>query len=246
MNDSSHADEILDWPDAGVKAAFEMLAGATGDIVRMIDVGAHRGETLLAMDRLLDGPACYIGLEPNPPTYAQLSESAKACSDSMSATLLQAAAGPEPGEVEFKATQASAVAGVLEAVDGLNDRVPRGDHKIVESVTVEMTTVDTVLAEAKLDAVDLLKIDSEGFDLQVLLGAADTLSHHTAAAVMCEVFFVPYRNGQAFFWDIAKFMEEKGYHFVNLYDGRNTSQGRLYTANALWLSPSLAAHNDFL
>lgn len=40
---------------------------------------------------------------------------------------------------------------------------------------IEITTVDQFLSESNLDAVDFLKIDTEGFDLKVLEGSIESL-----------------------------------------------------------------------
>ena len=60
------------------------------------------------------------------------------------------------------------------------------------------------------------------------------------------MFFVKYRKNQCYFWDIASYLQKYNYSFVNLYDTRNTSQGRLYTGNGLWISNDLAQKNNFL
>jgi hypothetical protein len=60
------------------------------------------------------------------------------------------------------------------------------------------------------------------------------------------VFFVKYRENQAYFWDLATEFANLGFLFVNLFDACNTSQARLYTANAIWVSPRLALELGYL
>ena len=239
--------EIAPWPDAGMARAFELLEPLAPARHVVIDVGAHNGETLdIAASRLARG-AHYVALEPNPGTFALLkSRAARYEGTSMQATCVQAAAGPTEGSTTFNATRASAVAGVLSPVAGLGARVPSGDHDILEQVTVPMVTIDGLMAREGIAIVDLLKVDAEGYDLEVLRGAQTALREHRVRVVLAEVFFVAYREGQAFYWDIAAFLHDAGYQFVNLYDTRDTSQGRLYTGNGLWVSPEVAGANGYL
>jgi FkbM family methyltransferase len=213
----------------------------------MVDVGAHRGESLRLLAHNIRGPFRYVGFEPNPDAYKDLESTAKSLARNDRTTrCFQAAAGPRDGNAILNMTSASAVSGFLKPVPGLVERVPSGDHRLVREIEVSVMSVDSLVQKESLDHIDLLKVDAEGYDLEVLRGAAATLEAAKAGAVMTEVFFVPYRHGQAFFWDIASWMRERRYHFVNLYDTRSTSQGRLYTGNALWLSPAVAAANSFL
>ncbi|MBU0970059.1 MAG: FkbM family methyltransferase, partial [Proteobacteria bacterium] len=159
---------------------------------------------------------------------------------------LPVAAGAKDGTLRYLLTKESAVAGVLKPIDGLNERVPSGDHNITNEFEVQSLSVPSIIKKQSLEKIDILKIDTEGYDLEVLKGSLDLLKSQAIGVVMTEVFFVPYRVNQAFFWDIATFMSQQGYHFVNLYDTRDTHQGRLYTGNGLWVSPKIAKSNKFL
>jgi FkbM family methyltransferase len=235
------------WPDAGMTRGFDLLAALSAAQPTIVDVGAHNGETLDIAARNLSGGATYVALEPNPGTFAILQQRAAAyAGTAVRAECVQAAAGPRDGTVEFHATRASAVAGVLAPVAGLSDRVPSGDHEIDAVVRVPMVRIDALLAQYGITTVDLLKVDAEGYDLEVLRGAEDALCAHRVRVVIAEVFFVAYREGQAYFWDIAGYLHGFGYRFVNLFDTRDTSQGRLYTGNGLWVSPEVAAANAYL
>ena len=237
-----------DWPDAGIQAAIAFLGASSesSQPLSIIDVGGHQGETLNAFARNLD-EFSYIGFEPNPDCYEKLSDmAASLASNHRQITTRNCAVGAENGQVQFNVTRATAVAGILKPIQGLSERVPMGDHEIAKVIECDVCTIDSLPEVADRSGMDLLKIDTEGFDLEVMKGAKNNLSNAYFGAVLSEVFFVPYREEQAFFWDLASFMQSVGYHFVNLYDCRNTGQGRLYTGNALWLSGPVADKSGFL
>ena len=52
--------------------------------------------------------------------------------------------------------------------------------------TVAISTVDTIVAETSLPAIDLLKIDVEGHELAVLRGAAKSMQHGLIKLVQFE------------------------------------------------------------
>ncbi|HOW27028.1 MAG TPA: FkbM family methyltransferase [Elusimicrobiota bacterium] len=236
-----------EWPEAGLSAALQLLKPLGSGETVMVDVGAHRGETLKSFSAMCGTPFLYVGLEPNPAVFKDFeSVAAEVRSPARRVTCLPVASGPRDGETRFLLMRQSAVGGILPAVKGLSERVPTGDHEVDRQIRVKVLTVASLVREMSLKKIDLLKIDTEGYDLEVLKGALPLLTEKSVGAVMTEVFFVPYREGQAFFWDIAVFMAELGFHFVNLYDTRETTQKRLYTGNALWVSPAVGRANDFL
>jgi hypothetical protein len=55
---------------------------------------------------------------------------------------------------------------------------------ISEPVTV--TTIDSFIAKNRISAVTMLKVDTEGFDFQVLAGAASAISKGTIEAIQFE------------------------------------------------------------
>ena len=236
-----------EWPEAALGAGMKLLSRISSDKTVIIDVGAHRGESLKTFDKNANKSYVYIGMEPNPDAYADFSRVAEEIkTDKSEIHCLASAVGNKDGKVTFLKTKESAVGGILSPVKGLEERVPTGDHAINLEFEVDLVTVSTIVKKYNLSAVDVLKIDTEGYDLEVLKGAIEVIEAKIPRIIITEVFFVPYRENQAYFWDIAKFMENNGYHFVNLYDLRDTSQGRLYTGNGLWVSPEIAALNNFL
>jgi len=236
-----------EWPDQGLRSALELLQPMSLSEPVFFDIGAHRGESLKIFSDNWAGPFKYVGLEPNPDAFKDLELlSTTIQNKDQEISCYPMAAGAKDGTLRYLLTKESAVAGVLEAVDGLNERVPSGDHKIAREFNVQTLCVTTLLARQFYEKIDILKIDTEGYDLEVLKGSQALLESQSIGVVLTEVFFVPYRVKQAYFWDIAAFMNQQGYHFVNFYDLRNTSQGRLYTGNGLWASPQIAQANGFL
>ncbi|MDC1505573.1 FkbM family methyltransferase [Winogradskyella sp.] len=82
---------------------------------------------------------------------------------------------------------------------------------------VEVKTIDRFIHDSKIEHVDILKIDTEGFDYKVLLGAQETLSAQKIDFIVCEVGFL-YENHKGNFEQINSYLHEKGYWLSGFYD----------------------------
>jgi FkbM family methyltransferase len=237
------------WPDAGLQKAIELISISENEYVNIIDVGGHYGETLITISEALEVNLSYHGFEPDPETFKVFEENAEIVRErknNMRMSINRAALGPVNGKESFTKTKADAVSGILKPAKGLSERVPSGDHEILSQFDVELITIDSYLAKHEIDKVHLLKVDAEGYDLEVLKGASESLKKEIIDVIVCETFFVSYRENQAYFWDIAKFLQQYNYMFVNIYDTRETGQGRLYTGNGVWVSRSSGINKGYL
>jgi FkbM family methyltransferase len=121
----------------------------------VVDGGANRGD----FARQVTGRyGCrVISLEPNPRLFAALPKLPGVSS-------LPYALGDRDGTLEFK----------LGADDEASSLVatPPGHH---DTVTVQVRTLQSVMSEAGVDSIDLLKLDIEGAEIGLLLNASDEL-----------------------------------------------------------------------
>jgi FkbM family methyltransferase len=236
------------WPSEAFRCASALVQSANPNKrICVLDVGSHKGETFRHFSNLIPGDLTYFGFEPNPESFAALSGIAESASNtSRSVSFFPTAVGATSESVVFRIAKASEVSGILVPETELLERVPSGDHELKATVEVDQICVDDFIERNQLGSVDILKIDTEGYDLEVVRGAVNSLRRGLVDVVVCEVFFVKYRENQAFFWDIATELASLGFSFVNLFDARNTSQARLYTANAIWVSPRLSLQLGYL
>jgi FkbM family methyltransferase len=106
-----------------------------------------------------------------------------------------------------------------------------GVHAAAET-TVPVVPLDLLVAREKLSPPDLIKLDVQGYELEVLRGA--TASLRSARAVLCEVSFREFYAGQPPFAEIVAFLAAHGFTLHAL--GEGTALGRpLVQADALFL-----------
>lgn len=139
-------------------------------IGRFVDIGANIGDwtaDLHARNPSAEG----IAVEPGEQAYHQL-----VARHPWGLQTVQAAVSDTPGTLTFH------------ELPGASEHSSAAERRSPDAVerTVPAVTVDTLLADAGWDSVDLLKIDTEGYDLHALRGAQETLQGQRAAVVQFE------------------------------------------------------------
>lgn len=244
-----HPDTEFDWPSSAIRRAMALIKDVVANKVTIIDVGAHHGELISHLDELPSSIDCisYFGFEPDSRNLDSLIKAVHSASPRVTPEIIPCAVSSESGTKTFYESQSDVVSGLLVPEEDLKTRVPSGDHIIVNTPTVNTVTLDSKFRQSlTIDSINLLKIDTEGHDRDVLLGASSLLDGQLIDIVICEFFSVKYRLGQAYLWDICSYLHNKGFYFDNLYDSRQTSQGRLYTGNLIFVSDRIATANGFL
>jgi FkbM family methyltransferase len=159
-----------------VTAAFRSLL-ADGDVC--VDVGAHTGYyTLLASS--LVGPSGHVyALEPATAAYAALTANVE-LNDVANVTALCVAAGAASGRATLYASSAENTGRASLALATLPGE-PSGES------TVEILAVSRVVPAGDLDRLRLVKIDVEGYEVEVLHGLEQVLERGARPALAVEV-----------------------------------------------------------
>jgi FkbM family methyltransferase len=166
-----------------------------------IDVGANLGQYSAVMDRALCGKGFVLAFEPNPIAYEELVRGAQhkaivpmqfALSSSVGTSRLRVPT-TESGELQIQ-------------LGSLNHRADEGRGRDFE---VEVQTLDNFLPMFQLP-VSILKIDVEGFELEVLKGAEQTLEHHHPPIIV-EIEHRHQPVGQRA-EDVVQWLMYRGYH----------------------------------
>jgi FkbM family methyltransferase len=77
-------------------------------------------------------------------------------------------------------------------------------YENANSIKVNSKKLDTVITELQLEYPDVIKIDTQGAELDVLLGATEAIKH--AKIIMCELSIYPYNRNGASFSEVNDFL----------------------------------------
>jgi FkbM family methyltransferase len=143
----------------------------------VLDIGANVGLSVLVLASLVPHGR-VLALEPSPRTAAALRQTLAGNALADRVMLEQSAVGAAPGEAEFHFdAEHSAGSKLVDA--GTMDRAA-----LPPLVTVPLTTVDSLVARHGLARLDLVKVDVEGFESDVLAGAAGTMARHRPTFIL--------------------------------------------------------------
>lgn len=186
-------------------------AGLLGARPLCFDVGANVGQTVFEIRRVLPGAVIHA-FEPFGNTYAQLSAATHALPD---VTPVQLALGAATGAVKVSPRAQSELNSLLgaQAVDAAPGTAP-GAH----TETLRVDTIDRYCAAHKLPTIDVLKTDTEGYDLQVLRGAQALLAAQRIHFVYTEVSFLETNRQNTPFKPVFELLTAHGYCFLGLYE----------------------------
>lgn len=106
-----------------------------------------------------------------------------------------------------------------------------------ETISTDMVTIDSVFKQGEL--IDLLKLDLEGYELEALKGATNTLPN--VKIIMTEVWFAEGYEGAPYFSDIEVFLREKNFMLLNIYNPYTHKDMQLTAADAVFLNKKFFA-----
>jgi FkbM family methyltransferase len=169
------------------------------------DVGANVGQTVQQI-RAACPAVRIVSFEPLPATFAALRANTR---DVPNVACVEAALGAAPGE-------ATMTADPLSGQNTLNTSA-RPD---APTVSVPVMTLDGYCADQGIDRIDLLKIDTEGYEMAVLRGAEQMLKRGAIRFVLAECEFIhnpsePHGD----FFAISGLLMPLGFRVVAFYSG---------------------------
>lgn len=178
-------------------------SGLIGRQPLCLDVGANVGQTVGALRHHLRDARIHA-FEPFAEPRRQL---VQRWGGTPGVTLVPLAMGAAPAQLRV-APQAESVRNSLRDV---------GDRRAVAE-TIEVDTVDRYCAGAGIGEVTILKTDTEGWDLEVLRGAAALLAAQRVGFVYVEVTFLPDNTANTPFAPVFDWLDKHGYRMLGLYE----------------------------
>src|SRR5205085_3237996 len=129
-----------------------------------IDVGANIGTFTIPAAKYVGSSGHVIAIEASPNVFSVLEKNV-ALNNAGNVQLVCAAAGASDGDTKFYPAPVDHF--------GMGSRAPQFN---ATPITVQSVTLDSLAQSFNLSSVDLIKIDVEGFELDVLKGAGELLN----------------------------------------------------------------------
>jgi FkbM family methyltransferase len=182
------------------------------------DIGAYTGTWALLAKACLPNAAIHA-FEPLAIHAAQFREETKNVRD---ITLHEIGMGAGMGKAHMYVTNRTDSSSLLKPTKYAASQFSVFEEK---KETISVVSLDQYVSGNKLPLPDLIKLDVQGYELEVLSAGQTCLGH--ADWVICEVSFTEYYQGQPLFHDVIDFMHRNGLELYAL--GHDTPLGEKLT-----------------
>lgn len=91
------------------------------------------------------------------------------------------------------------------------------DNENAREEIISVETIDRYCLQKNIGRIDLLKIDTEGYELPVLEGSNQMLQEGRISFIYCEVGFSRRNTRNTYLPELGEWLEIKGFHFFGLY-----------------------------
>lgn len=218
-----------------VEATTAALAGLLREPLKVVDVGCRWG---FADHWHRLGDRCLaIGFDPDREECERLARHYAATGQVMLVPLALAA---ESGVATLYRTKNPGGYSLLPTVTDVVERHPSLDGgRLVGTSAVEVTTLDDWCAGEGIHRIDVIKLDTQGTELDVLRGAERALD--TVRAVEVEVEFNQLYEGVPLFGEVDRFLRQRGFFLWRFRDMAHYAQAG---APLDWWSEELFFYDD--
>jgi FkbM family methyltransferase len=191
----------------GTDPFLDMTRFVTDDSDRTIfDVGANCGQFLDRL-RLCYPKATVYSFEPSPATFRALSGRAAAMANTSTWNI---ALGDSVGKSVLLENVSSDMSSMLQLGS-------QGWGRVEKRTEIEVQTVDSFCQQHSISRIDILKSDTQGYDLQVLKGAQRMMKENRIGLIYSEITFDEIYENLPPFDEVFRLLREHGFVLAAFY-----------------------------
>ena len=181
------------------------LRGGGGHPI-IFDAGANVGDFISAFRQTFDRPVIHA-FEPGPEIFKKLQANTVGLPN---VTLNNIGLAAKSGEMIFLENDHVKMSSFLEPGKDCWGRIQR-------QVKTQVGTIDDYCAENDIGQIDVLKCDTQGYDLEVMYGAERMLREGRLQLIFTEINFSDMYKGQPGLDEIYRFLRTRNFRLVTFY-----------------------------
>ena len=195
----------------------------------VFDVGGNKGQSVTKFKKIFDKPIIHT-FEPIKSEFEIMS---KKFENDKNVYLNNFALGENETEKNFNIsaqTGASSFYNINKNSNWIKVRSKEYNTSIEQFVSinkVKISTLDNYCLKNNVDQIDLLKIDTQGYEDKVLQGSLNILKNNKIKAIVTELMFDNVYEKYFSFSDIEKFLLPNNFRMVGIYLYSNSLFGNL-------------------
>jgi FkbM family methyltransferase len=184
----------------------------------IIDVGANNGEASLRASKIVGQQGKIISFEPLLTNIKRFKKNLSLNPQLNNISLVKKGVGNNQEDVVLVNDRKDNLG--MGWVQAANDD---GHYKYSYSQKISIVTLDAYLLPIELDRVDFIKIDVEGFELNVLLGAVNVIKKYKPI-LFIEVVDLHLKKQNTSAIELIKYLEDLNYIIMNSGNGEIVTQ----------------------
>lgn len=206
-----------------------------GDKLIMLDVGANIGQTIDWAIRLFDDIEIY-SFEPTKKLFAELESKYKNISN---IHLFKLAVSNFNGKTAFYTTSHSLTNSLLKpkmnmykefAEKSIYNQMKEQFEETVEVIKLD----DWYYNKTTLQQIDILKIDTQGNDFNVLLGAINLIKNNKIRVIIIEIEYLEFYEDTIPFYKVIEFLMDHSFYLYSIFDNIRLNNGQLIESNYIF------------
>ncbi len=188
----------------------------------IFDVGANIGQSALWYRRSFPTAEIYA-FEPIPSVFRTLVSHVGRLPN---VRCIQKAAGAEDGAILIPHVDSTSIQ-TVQVLSGGGVGAP-------DDIEVEVVALDTFARTHGIPRIDILKTDTEGYDLDVIRGARDLLETRRISYILAEASIHDGDGQHTNLFELREHLRPFGYHLCSFFDGFHDEDGTVPYFNALF------------
>lgn len=227
--------QIKRFPDKDLQRRILLMSKL--NIETVLDIGANIGQYAFDL-RKLGYTNRIISFEPLRTAYEQL------CNNSSKDSywsVYNYALGSESCISTINVSGNSYSSSILQILPSHLESAP--ESKYVDKEEIEIKRLDSVFNSFCIDTDRvMLKIDTQGFEKNVIEGAAKVLDK--IILIQLEMSIIPLYKNEMIFTEMINYLDDKGYQLVSLEDGfSDRGTGQLLQVDGIFVKKNLLTKN---
>ncbi len=213
----------------GLNVLYDIRTRTTSDLNTIFDVGANVGQSADTYAKNLPNAQIYCF----EPVYETFKELQARFSGTENVHCFQFAFGSEEKRVEIALQEYSIENSLLN-----HSNIAVSEPVVVKTEIIQVTTIPDFCQKYDIKQIDFLKVDTEGYDLEVLKGAESLLEDHRITYVQVESGMNYNNKKHVPIQEFMQYLEPLGYVLFGIYDQMAWFQNkaRLRFCNPVFIS----------
>ena len=223
----------------GFSNNFEVLAKLINktENINIFDVGANEGRWIDSVNEFFKKPNIHA-FEPSEKEFQILKEK---YSEERNIVLNNFALGEVEDEQYFNINYKGGLNSFYDVNQNTNwFRRQQNNKKVfnenftLKKQKVSINTIDNYLISKNIEFIDIVKIDTQGYEPKVLEGALNALKSKKIQTILAEIIISDIYKSNVSFFELEKNLINNGYKLISLDDHGNLFNKAIFQLNAIY------------